>query len=253
MSSYKVYTVEYAKRTAPVSDLFLRAPGVEQVPMSYYFWAIVGSDHTVIVDAGFTEEKAKLRGRELTLGFEDGLKAIDIDPKTVKHVVLSHFHWDHMGNLDCFPEATFYAQMKEMMFWTGPYSSHPAFNEVVEKDDITTAVRLQLEGRLVQLDGAKEILPGITLERVGGHTAGMQVVYVDTEAGRAVVASDAVKTYKNLRENIPDPFLHDIPEMLDAYERIRTIVPDENLILPGHDPDALNRFQKVSEGIVVLG
>ena len=253
MSSYKVYAVEYAKRMAPVSDLFLRAQGVEQLPMSYFFWAIVGEGHTVVVDAGFTEEKAKLRGRTLTLGFENGLKSIDIDPKTVKHVVLTHFHWDHMGNLDCFPEATFYAQVKEMMFWTGPYSRYAAFNEVVETDDILGAVRLQLEGRLVLFDGSKEILPGITLERVGGHTAGMQVVYVDTDAGRSVIASDAVKTYRSLRESIPDPFLHDIPEMLDAYERIRTIVPDENLIFPGHDPDALNRFRKVSDAAVVLG
>jgi glyoxylase-like metal-dependent hydrolase (beta-lactamase superfamily II) len=252
MNTYRIFAIEYARRLAPPSDLFLRSQETEPVPMSYFVWAVVGSNGTVVVDSGFTEEVARARGRELKQSPVAGLKAIGVDPAAVEHVTVTHFHWDHMGTVPAFPKATFYAQEREMAFWTGRHAKFPAFREVVEEDDVTGMVRLGLAGRLVLCDGSREILPGITVHRVGGHTAGMQIVEVATANGKAVIASDAVKAYRHLAENIPDPFLHNIPEMLDGYELVRELAGDEGHVFPGHDPEVLERFKPAAPGVVVL-
>ena len=113
-------------------------------------------------------------------------------------------------------------------------------------------VRLNYEGRLRFVDGAREIAPGISVHKVGGHTAGMQIVTVDHAKGQAVVASDAAHYYRNFEERIPFNTLHDLPGMYRAFDRIRELAGDEELVIPGHDPLVLERLRRVADGIVEL-
>ena len=106
----------------------------------------------------------------------------------------------------------------------------------VEVDDVCALVRLNHEGRMRFVDGVAEIVPGIAVHKVGGHTAGMQVVTVETARGRAVVASDASHYYRNFEERIPFTTLHDIPGTYAAFDRLRELASAPELILPGHDP-----------------
>jgi glyoxylase-like metal-dependent hydrolase (beta-lactamase superfamily II) len=252
MEYYKIFAIEYERRQALSTEIFLRAMDPEPAFMSYYIWAIVGSNIAVIVDTGYTEETALSRGRKQQRCPGEGLKLIGIQPDEVEQVIITHFHWDHLGNHALFPKATFYAQEKEMAFWTGRYASVPIFREVIEPDDIVGMVRLNLSGHLTLIDGSRELFPGISVHWVGGHTPGMQIVEVATAGGTAVIASDAVKTYRNLTENIPDPYVNDISEMIDGYELVRSLAENESLVFPGHDPEVFNRFSSPAEGIAGL-
>src|SRR5215208_6193648 len=84
------------------------------MPMDYFVWAAVSSDHTVVVDTGFSAEVAARRGREHLRRPADGLEALGIDCTRVPHVVLTHLHYDHIGNLEDFPAAPFVVQEEEM-------------------------------------------------------------------------------------------------------------------------------------------
>jgi len=252
MDTYQIYTIEYERREASTEDFFLRDAAHQKLMMSYYVWAIMGSSKTVIVDTGYTEEVAASRGRKLKRCPSEGLKLVGIDPEKIEDVIITHFHWDHLGNHQLFPNATFYAQEKEMAFWNSRYANVPVFRDVIEPDDITAMVSLNLSGRLRLISGMKEIFPGIRLHWVGGHTSGIQIVEVKTTTGTAVIASDAVKTHMNLRENIPDPYLNSITEMLDAYDVVRSLADDESMVLTGHDVADLNRLKQVAEDVVLL-
>jgi glyoxylase-like metal-dependent hydrolase (beta-lactamase superfamily II) len=102
------------------------------------------------------------------------------------------------------------------------------------------------------VDGEQEVLPGVRVHHVGGHTAGLQIVSVETERGTAVLASDASHYYANLEENRPFNTLHDLPGMYRAFDRIRTLAASPDLIVPGHDPLVLERLQPVADGVVML-
>jgi len=249
MGVYEIYAIEYASRMAKPAELLLRAAEETPVKMSYFFWAVTGPGGAVVVDAGFSREAAAKRGRSLYRDLGEGLSRVGIDPGQVETVVLTHFHADHVGNLDLFPRATFLAQERELAFWTGPYAGYSIFREIMEPGEIARLKELRQAGRLVLVDGQKELRPGLRLHLVGGHTAGTQILEVRTARGRAVIASDAVKTDRNLKERRPDPYLHDAPGMLDGYELIAGLADSPDLILPGHDPAVLDRMEKTAPGI----
>jgi glyoxylase-like metal-dependent hydrolase (beta-lactamase superfamily II) len=253
MSTYEVYVVKYAQSMAPQGTRFYgHDPHDAPTPMDFFVWVAVSPEHTVVVDCGFTAETAARRGRVFHRTPAEGLGLLGIAGDTVRHVVLTHFHNDHIGNVADFPNATFVVQDREMAFWTGRYASKGAFLWVVEPEDILELVRHNFAGRVRFVDGVAEIVPGISVHHVGGHAAGLQIVAVRTARGRVVLASDAAHYYANIEQDRPFRIVSDLPQMYDAFERIRALADAPEHIIPGHDPLVLERYPAVPglEGVV---
>ena len=253
MKPWKVYVVLYGSRMASTSVFLLGDLHDTPMPMNYYVWGLTNGEQTVVIDTGFNERTAKQRNREMLCTPMDGLAKVKIDARKVEHVVVTHLHWDHIGNWDQFPNATYYLQESELHFCAGRHAAYPVFKKSLEGDEIAGVVKLLYNGRVRLINGTVDILPGIRVHKVGGHTAGMQIVEVQTAQGTAVLASDASHSYRNFLENTPFPVLHDIPGVLDGYELMRRLASREDLVLPGHDPDVLNRFPAVADGVVQFG
>ena len=49
------------------------------------------------------------------------LALLGIEATTVSDVILTHLHYDHVGNFDRFPAARFHLQEREMAYATGRY------------------------------------------------------------------------------------------------------------------------------------
>ncbi len=252
IAPYRIYAVRYAHRACNSSEVFYGDHHASPMTMDYFVWALTNGRQTVVVDLGFTEAVGTARGRQFLRCPGKGLAEIGVDAGQVEHVILSHFHYDHVGNYALFPRATFYVQDSEMAFYTGRNASRAAFRRSVEVDDVCALVRLNYEGRLAFVDGAREVIPGVSVHHVGGHTAGMQVVTVAHGRGQAVVASDASHYYRNFEASIPFNTLHDLPGMYAAFDRLRALASSPDLILPGHDPLVLERLARVGDGIVEL-
>ena len=120
---YRIYAVRYAHRACTTSEAFYgdyhRAP----MTMDYFVWALTNGRETVVVDLGFTEAVGTQRGRQFLRCPGKGLSEIGVEAASVQHVILSHFHYDHVGNYALFPNATFYVQDAEMAFYTGRHVS----------------------------------------------------------------------------------------------------------------------------------
>ena len=252
MNPYKIHIMQYAEREAKTRELLLGDFHETPFAMAYYMWAISNGEHTVVVDMGFTEAICRSRGRTWLADPGARMESIGIDPKTVKHVIVTHMHYDHSGNYDLFPNATFHLQVDEMAFWTGPYVKYPVFNHAINVDDVVALVRLNYDGRIAFHQGTGEVVPGVKVHRVGGHTKGMQIVEVPTASGTAVIASDASHTYRNFKENTPFLILNNIPEYIDGFELMKKMATREEMILPGHDAKVMEIFPSVAEGVALL-
>jgi glyoxylase-like metal-dependent hydrolase (beta-lactamase superfamily II) len=169
-------------------------------------------------------------------------------------VILTHLHYDHVGNLDKFPEATFVVQEAEMAFWTGRYAGRDHFRTIVEVDDVVYLVRENFEGRLRFVAGSEEIVPGIEVHWAGGHSSGLQVVRVKTAQGSVVLASDATHFYANIEEDRPYSIVSDLPRMYGAFDLVSTLADSPAHVVPGHDPLVMERYRaagKELEGVAV--
>jgi glyoxylase-like metal-dependent hydrolase (beta-lactamase superfamily II) len=92
------------------------------------------------------------------------------------------------------------------------------------------------------------------VHRLGGHTAGLQVVRVWTRRGWVVVASDATHLYGNIQRNAPFPAVYNVGDMLEGYNIVRRLADSEAHIVPGHDPLVMQLYPAPTlalEGIAI--
>ena len=247
---FEVYAIRYATREARSGQHFHGGdPHDAPMPIDYFVWAAVSDEHTVVVDSGFTAEVAAKRGREYLRCPTEGLHEIGVDCERVACVILTHLHYDHVGNLEKFPEATFVVQEEEMAFWTGHYAGREHFRHTVEVEDVIHLVRKNFEGRLRFVDGNEEIVPGIEVYRAGGHSAGLQMVGIETEKGNFILASDATHFYANLEEDRPFSIVHDLSRMYGAFDLVRSLADSPAHVVPGHDPRVMERFPAARKGL----
>ena len=61
------------------------------------------------------------------------LQKLRIHPSEIKHIIVSHFHADHIGGIRDFPEATFYCSAK-------------AYNEIKQKEGFSAVKKGLLKG-----------------------------------------------------------------------------------------------------------
>jgi len=250
MHPYKVFTLHYGKREATSADYFLADTSNIPIGMGYYLWVATNGENTVVIDLGYHEDVGEQRGRTLLWHPAELLANIEIDPKTVQHAIVTHLHWDHVGGYALFPNARLYLQERELQFWTS--SNLPEWQSSLEEDELVAVVRLHFRGRVGLCNGSQEIVPGITVHHVGGHTMGSQIVQVETARGTAVVASDAAKLYRNFMEEIPQSHSHSVADQLGVYGLIKHLASSADLILPGHEPEVMRRLPIYTEGIALL-
>ncbi len=249
---YKIYVLEYARRKTHSSEVLVGDPHQTPMDMSYYMWLVVNDERVIAVDTGFTKETGERRKRAWVNDPNVMMDAIQIDPRRVTDVVISHLHWDHAGNFGLFPKANFILQESEMAFSTGKYIGYEVFRQALDVEDVVAMLRLNYGGRVRFVSGSKTLYPGIRVHWVGGHTAGTQIVEVQTESGVSVIASDAAHFYANMHQNRPFHIIHSVPCYIEGFQRMRTLAVDEQHILPGHDGKVMHMLPSVATGVVLL-
>jgi glyoxylase-like metal-dependent hydrolase (beta-lactamase superfamily II) len=255
LPEYQLYAIRYATRPARRRDHFIGGdPHDGPMPMDYFVWVATDGDRAVVIDAGFTADVALRRKRDFLRCPVEALKLVGVDPDRVEDVVLTHLHYDHVGNIDRFPVARFHLQEPELQFATGRYMHYPRLSHSFEVEDVCSVVRLNYKGRVLFYNGVAEVAPGITGHLVGGHSAGLQFVRVHTQRGWVVLASDASHFYENMTGGRPFPTALHVGEMLAAYDALRAAAPSLDHIVPGHDPLVMARYpapRPELEGVVV--
>ncbi len=255
LPEYELYAIRYATRGAQRRDHFIGGdPHDGPMPMDYFVWVAVAAGRAIVIDIGFTAEVAAKRKRTFLRCPIDSLKLVGVDAADVKDVVLTHMHYDHVGNFAKFPVAEFHLQEPEMHYATGRYMRYDQLAHSFEVDDVVGLVRLNFGKRVRFYTGDTELAPGITLHAAYGHSAGLQFVRVHTRRGWVVVASDVTHFYENLETNRPFTTAFHIGGMLEGFDKLRAAAPTPAHIVPGHDPEVMRRYRppsKALEGIVV--
>lgn len=253
-NTYDVTVVKYGTRSTRRSEVFLNY-GVYGEPdgpleMDYFFWLVRSVDSAFLVDTGFSARGGAVRKRTSLIDPVHALGLLGVTPPDAPTLVLTHAHYDHIGNLRHFPASHAVMARSEFEFWAGPDADHAQYRHSIERDELATLRRTHDEGRLQLFDGELGLAPGIRLIEVGGHTPGQLVVLVDTADGTVLLASDAVHYYEEVEKDYAFAVLDDLRKMYRAFGLVRELVDggDVRHVVSGHDPATFDRFPPATEG-----
>jgi glyoxylase-like metal-dependent hydrolase (beta-lactamase superfamily II) len=238
--SYRVLAVQYADRMTTYGDAYYRWPtyGEPDGPLrlSYYFWVLeplhAPGSPSIVVDCGFEPGLGERLGRRCLCAPAEALARLGIDPAAVESLVISHIHWDHVGNLGLFPNARMPV----------PVAERAQFAAHADPDGIELLRRATAEERIELIEDRAEVAPGITAVRVGGHAPGQLILMVAGEHGPIVLASDAIHYDDELERERPFGIFVDLADMYRGYRTLREYAAAGAAIVPGHDPSVMNRF-----------
>jgi len=247
---YEVYAIRYGHHDRHARENFIGGdPHDGPQPLDYFVWAMVGAERTLLLDTGFDPAMGEKRQRRITKPIAEGLQAIGITPDRIETIIVSHLHYDHTGNYDLFPNASYHLQDCEMAYATGRCMCHPHLRIPFEADDVVAMVRKVFAGRVTFHDGTDEIVPGITVHRIGGHSRGLQCVCVNTRRGQVVLASDTSHLYAHFEQGRVFPITYNVGEVLEGYATLKRLAPSPAHIIPGHDPLVLARYPAARDGL----
>ena len=250
--AYKVWALKYAERDTTTCQFFYRDDAHDPLTLHYFVWLVTGGPQPILVDTGFGEDDVGPRRIRNYVSPAAMVERAGVKPADIRLALITHLHYDHWAGHALFPAAEFVVQAEEVAFWTGPFAATPAFRGAANVGSLERMVKLNYDNRMRIVSGDQEIAPGVRVYRVGGHTAGLQIVTVQTARGTVVLTSDASHFYRNVETRQPVQIITSLPEMLAAFETIHALAGAERLIVAGHDPQVAERFKPVEPGIIEL-
>jgi glyoxylase-like metal-dependent hydrolase (beta-lactamase superfamily II) len=200
--------------------------------------------HTILIDAGAGD---KYGPKELEIyqfdardQLETSLASAGARPDDVDLVVATHLHWDHVGGLTTrrdgrvqprFPRARHIVRRGEWDLATHPNErTHASY----VADDF---VPLMEAGLIDFIDEDADVVPGVRVERTGGHTAHHQVVRIESGGRVAIFAADLIPT----SAHVDPPWilgydLYPLDSLAAKKRLVSEAVAGEYVIFFEHDP-----------------
>jgi len=249
---YQIYALKYGERETKEGQFFFREASQKPLTLHFFVWVILGGPYPIVVDTGCTEPDARLKELRAFVSPAEMLARVGVNAAEGPVTLVSHLHWDHWGGYPYFPASTFWLQREELEFWNGVAGQHENYRAFALPESLAQLVRLNYGGRVKLVTGESEVLPGIKVHWVGGHTAGLQVVSVPTAKGTVVLTSDASHFYRNIERRDPVQIVTNLPQMLAGFETIDALAGSKGCVVVGHDPEVATRFEQVEPGIIKI-
>jgi glyoxylase-like metal-dependent hydrolase (beta-lactamase superfamily II) len=243
---YTIQAIRYATIPQfPLASLLPGAPGEQRIDIAMVIWVIRGDGRTILFDSGFHRQRWIDQFKVSDFMRPDSaLEQAGIAPASVTDVIVSHAHWDHMGGIDLFPNATVWVQKQEYLYYTGDAWQQGGRRGGIDTLDLHALLRKNTSGKLRLVDGDDvEILPGIRAYTGARHTFASQDIRI--EGTRPfVLASDNAYLFRNIaqREASATFTPADRDANLAALARMIALAGDGSRVVPGHDAEQFTRF-----------
>lgn len=237
-----------------VKDLSLFSPGVDvgkskefsdscyliQHPEGLLLWDSGLNDELAAHPEGVSARDGKLLMKQKTPLLAQ-LAKMGIKPEDIQKIAFSHFHSDHVGNANKFPEALLLIQEEEYQAAFGPeaetkYGFNPKFYNKLKNNPVK-----KLQGDYDVFNDGRVII-----KRAVGHTPGHQALFVNLEKTGPILLSGDLYHFKKNREYKRVPgFNFDKQATLKSMDLIEEFVKDKHaqLWIP-HDREQSKHLKK---------
>ena len=227
----------------PLWEKKFPADSRNRVRLSLNCLLVQTGQHNVLIETGigdkFEDKYADIYGVEKPTTILAELERLGLAPEDIDIVINTHLHFDHTGwntrrdgarVVPTFPRARYCIQRGEWQQALRPTERDRAsYIEVFFRP---------AEAQTDFLEGDQEILPGIRVEVVPGHTRDLQCVRIESEGQQAYFASDLVPTRAHLSYPWMTAFdLYPMETLANKRRLLPQLAQQAALVVFPHDPE----------------
>ena len=222
-----------------------RADDLNRIPLTMRPLIVRDGKTTLLIDAGLGDKESekfyRLYAADRSRTLDHALAEAGIAPDDIDIVLASHLHFDHAGGFTVrdsagrvrprFPKARYVVRRGEWIDATHPHERNRAS---YLPDNFLPLAEAEV---LDFVDEDRSIIPGVRVQRTGGHTMHHQIVWIESGADRAVFLADLMPTSAHL----PDAWVmgYDLYPMDTLFAKqafAREVARRESMIFFEHDP-----------------
>lgn len=230
---YRIRPIQLGRGTRPKSIYTYLHGYYDTVESFYGVYLIQGYETNILVDTGINALEYQKHSHHMfsdTQSISQGLNEYGLSENSIDLIIQTHLHFDHCSFLKHFPRASKLIQKREVEY---AYSPHPLFRHLYHLP-FYHGIEFDV------IEGDKEILPGLSVLHVPGHTPGCQAVVVQTKeeivaiSGFCCIADNFLQKSDKCSEGeqIIIPTYHENP--LLAYKSNLRIMEIANAVFPMH-------------------
>ncbi|MBK7292509.1 MAG: MBL fold metallo-hydrolase [Holophagaceae bacterium] len=227
---------------------------------------VEGRKHVVLVDNGGGDKEPddfmarfKFEGRGV---LDANLARHGVKPEDVTLCILTHLHFDHAGGstrLDAegravpsFPNARYLVQARDLADAKHPHLRVKASYLPKNWEPLEAA------GLLDTVDGAAEVLPGLSVRLAPGHIEGLQNVVLEGGGGKLVYLADLIPTARHIQPAWVMGYDLDVVTCVNQRQKVLDEVADTGTVCVfEHDPEVpagtVYRDSKGRYGVAPVG
>jgi N-acyl homoserine lactone hydrolase len=147
------------------------------------------------------------------------LQELNIKPEDIDYLGISHFHFDHTGNMNLFSGSKILIQQEEL---------DAAYSDKAESYNFSPASYSKIEKhQYITLNGDHDVFGDgrVVIKRAVGHTPGHQSLFVDLpETGPIMISGDQTHFRKNWKHDRIPAFNFDKEQSAKAIADIKAFI-----------------------------
>ncbi|WP_377298047.1 MBL fold metallo-hydrolase [Rhizobium sp. SGZ-381] len=153
-------------------------------------YLVEDGERRILIDAGAAGSIGQ------TGKLPQALQSLGLTPDKIDAVIVTHLHQDHMGGLilggkTIYPTAELYIDRRDVKHWTDPAKRSGAPDYLQTSFKMAEDV-VRLYPRLQAIDGEREIIRGVSIVDLTGHTPGHIGVRVEDGGESLIMVSDMI-------------------------------------------------------------
>lgn len=242
-----------------VKELIEYGQTLDRIPSPYIGLLLESESNKILIDTGvgYMEQTQEINGQQFKLEgrLQKVLGKVGVEGQDITHLILTHFHPDHIGGVYSsdgqllYPNAKIYAHADEWEYWMGGKSSQqPSIFRYFINENIAP-----LKDENIYLVGMneEEIVKGVRLIKTPGHTPGHLSVALQSQGEQLLYISDTWLHPLHIR-HLDWETVYDLDQDLARKSRIFMLEEAYNnnmLVQSFHFPfPGLGHVDKVKDG-----
>ena len=220
---------------------------------------IQSNGKNILVDTGIGDKhntKVKTRFHMRGGQLSNSLRSFGLSPDDIDIVVLTHLHFDHVGGCTTFknkkavPVFRNATHLVQRLDWDEANNTNERTRTAYITDDF---LPLQQSNQLQLLDGDTEIISGLWVRRTGGHTAGHQLAYFESDGEKVATLGDLLMIPEQLPVGYTTSYdLYPVDTFDSKRHWISVAQSEQWLVIFGHSVQQKSGYLTEMNGRILL-